>query len=142
MPEEAKVESKEGLEAFARYWYELVNYGYETGDTGPVKSVSSTDCLACQNYYKVVDDGYANNDWIAAGEIEVKDAASEYILTREGRYQALAVIQQAGMAFYGPEGLQGTDDGDDGPAVQLFEAVYADGQWNLVFLDTMKTQSP
>ena len=32
MPEEAKAESKEGLIAFARHWYELANYGYETGD--------------------------------------------------------------------------------------------------------------
>ena len=34
LPEAAKAETKEGLEAFARYWFELLNYGYETGDFG------------------------------------------------------------------------------------------------------------
>ena len=30
LPEVAKTETKEGLEAFARYWFELLSYGYET----------------------------------------------------------------------------------------------------------------
>ncbi len=32
LPEAAKAETKEGAEAFARYWYTLLNYAYETGD--------------------------------------------------------------------------------------------------------------
>ncbi len=36
LPEAAKAETKEGLEAFARYWFELLSYGYETGDVDAV----------------------------------------------------------------------------------------------------------
>ncbi|MFP5313120.1 MAG: DUF6318 family protein, partial [Actinomycetes bacterium] len=38
LPEVAKTETKEGLEAFAKYWYELLSYGYESGDTKPLSS--------------------------------------------------------------------------------------------------------
>src|SRR5918992_1141024 len=31
LPEAAKAETKEGLEAFAKYWYALLNFGFETG---------------------------------------------------------------------------------------------------------------
>ncbi|BAS13781.1 hypothetical protein AHiyo8_20840 [Arthrobacter sp. Hiyo8] len=35
LPEAAKANTKEGVEAFARYWYELLNYGFETGRLAP-----------------------------------------------------------------------------------------------------------
>src|SRR6478736_4822990 len=47
LPEAAKAETKEGLEAFARYWYELLNYAYETGDLTRISSISSATCALC-----------------------------------------------------------------------------------------------
>ncbi|MCQ2001607.1 DUF6318 family protein [Arthrobacter zhaoxinii] len=138
MPEEAKVQSKEGLEAFARYWYDLVNYGYETGNVTPVQKTSSPDCAACLNYYKVVEQGFIGNDWIVQGQIDIQDAYSEFVLTPQGRYQVLVVLQQKDMEFHGPSGIQSIDDGDAAPAAQLFEASYAGGQWTLIFIDTIK----
>jgi hypothetical protein len=40
LPEVAKTETKEGLEAFARYWFELLSYSYETGDTKQLEAAS------------------------------------------------------------------------------------------------------
>ncbi|MCC3302800.1 DUF6318 family protein [Arthrobacter sp. zg-Y895] len=142
MPEEAKVQSKEGLEAFARYWYEAANYGYETGDVGPVQAISSPDCTACLNYYDVVDQGFVGEDWIAQGQIDVQDALSEFVLTPQGRYQVVVMLQQEDMEFYSPSGIQSVDDGDAGSAAQLFEAGFVEGQWTLFFIDTMQTNVP
>src|SRR6478736_5308400 len=47
LPEAAKAETKEGLEAFARYWYSALSYAYETGDMGPLDSVSAPTCASC-----------------------------------------------------------------------------------------------
>ncbi|MCQ1950931.1 DUF6318 family protein [Arthrobacter sp. zg-Y859] len=138
MPEEAKVESKEGLEAFARYWYEAANYGYETGDVGLVQDISSPDCTTCLNYYEVVDNGYRDNDWIANAKITVQGAHSDYVLTPEGRYQALAQFQQEAMEYHGPEGLQGSEDADLTPSVQLFEATWVGDNWVAVNIVTIK----
>ncbi|MCC3291902.1 MULTISPECIES: DUF6318 family protein [unclassified Arthrobacter] len=138
MPEEAKVQSKEGLEAFARYWYEAANYGYETGDVGPVQAISSPDCTTCLNYYEVVDNGFRENDWIANANIDVRDAYSDYVLTPEGRYQALAQFTQDAMEYYGPEGLQGNEEADVAPSVQLFEATWNGDKWVAMNIVTIK----
>ncbi|WP_312180502.1 DUF6318 family protein, partial [Arthrobacter sp.] len=84
MPEEAKVESKDGLIAFARYWYDLANYGYETGDVEPLKAVSGPDCTDCTRYLDVVADGFTGSDWISGAKINFQDADSAYVLTPEG----------------------------------------------------------
>nr|WP_304659957.1 DUF6318 family protein [Arthrobacter sp. zg-Y1116] len=137
MPEEAKVESKEGLEAFARYWYEAANYGYETGDVGQVQEISSPDCTACLNYYDVVSRGFVDDDWMANSAIEVLDVHSDFVLTPDGRFQAIVYFQQEAMEYYGPEGLQTMGEPD--PAVaQLLEAVWTDNQWNAVALVTIQ----
>ena len=47
LPEVAKTETKEGLEAFAAYWFEQVNFAYESGDVTGVQAVTSQICVFC-----------------------------------------------------------------------------------------------
>jgi hypothetical protein len=47
LPEAAKANSKEGLEAFATYWYQALSYAYETGDTTIVSQLSGSNCVFC-----------------------------------------------------------------------------------------------
>ncbi|MDK1328390.1 DUF6318 family protein [Arthrobacter sp. zg-Y1143] len=137
MPEEAKVESKEGLEAFARYWYEAANYGYETGDVGLVQAISSPDCVTCQKYYEVVENGFKDSDWMANAAIEVLGVHSDFLLTPEGRYQALVHFRQDKMEYYGPEGLQTVGE-PDAAVVQLVEAIRLNEHWQVVNIATIK----
>ncbi|MDN3905393.1 DUF6318 family protein [Arthrobacter sp. YD2] len=138
MPEEAKLESKEGLEAFARYWYEAANYGYETGDVSLVKAISGPECQTCQKYYDVVLKGFIDGDWMAKSQIDVQDAYSDFILTPENRYQALVQLEQDDMEYYGAEGHLGTTERRTQPSVQLVEATYSDGEWIAVNIATIK----
>ncbi|MCQ2001609.1 DUF6318 family protein [Arthrobacter zhaoxinii] len=138
LPEEAKVASKEGLEAFAQYWYEAANYGYETGVVGLVQAISTPDCEACLNYYRVVERGFSEDDWMAESDIEIMDVHSDYVLTPEGRYQALVLLRQEAMEYYGPEGLQYKGEPDTHVA-QLFEAVWMEDHWVAANIATMKT---
>src|SRR5687767_13748560 len=39
--------TKEGLEAFAKYWYALLNFAFETGNLKPVKSITGASCAMC-----------------------------------------------------------------------------------------------
>ena len=129
MPEEAKVQSKEGLEAFARYWYELVNYGFETGDTEPIRAISGPDCAVCKNFYEMVDSGYSNDDWIDGGKITLQGVDSEFVLTPENRYQVLVQNTQAALNYYGPGTLYGVRGGYSDSAVQMIEARYTAAGW-------------
>ncbi|MSR98338.1 hypothetical protein FYJ28_05805 [Arthrobacter sp. BL-252-APC-1A] len=138
MPEEAKVESKEGLIAFARYWYELVNYGYETGDVEPVRAVSGPDCTDCNRYFDVVQRGYRDEDWMAGAMIDFRSVHSDYVLTPDGLYQVLIQFTQEPIEFFGPEGAEyGVDPGSDAPVVQILEARFQDEKWVVAQLSSM-----
>ena len=137
MPEEAKVESKEGLIAFARYWYEAAAYGYETGDVGPLKAISGQDCTACNGAYSTLATWFEGDGWAAGGQIEVTSAASEYALTESGNRQALVMFKQVPIDVHGPDGLIRTV-GQGDIYVQLMDANYLDGSWVAMDVVTMK----
>ena len=130
MPELAKQESKEGLEAFAEYWYSLVNYGYETGNPEPLKEVTGTECSVCENYYSSLVSGFDDQDWMAGSAVRVRDVHSDFILTPDGRFQVLIQITQDDLEYYGPGGIDyGPTEGIVSPIVQLIEASYQNGTW-------------
>ena len=129
MPEEAKVESKEGLEAFARYWYDLVNYGYETGDVEPVKQVTGESAFAAASYYSALEDGYAGDDWMGGAEVSVISAISPYVRTPDGRFQVVITFEQESLEYYSSEGAVEVITPSVNPGKMLIEATYSDGGW-------------
>ncbi|MBP3043826.1 hypothetical protein KKR91_04295 [Arthrobacter jiangjiafuii] len=130
MPELAKQESKEGLEAFARHWYALINYGYETGEAGPVKAVSGESCNICANYYPQLETAFVDDDWMGGGQVETRSVKSDFVVTPEGRYQVLIQISQQSMDFYSPGEYLGTREISSlDLGVQMIEATYRDGEW-------------
>ena len=129
MPEEAKVESKEGLIAFARYWYELVNYGYETGDVEPVKAVSGPDCFACQSFYRGMSDVYGTGGWIQGGQIEIITLDSEYQLTSQDRRQVLVSVKQRDMIYWDEAGNADRRPGDEISFLQIMEISFTSDGW-------------
>ena len=138
MPEEAKVQSKEGLEAFARYWYEAANYGYETGDVSLVRAISSPDCMTCTKYYEVVENGFKDGDWMAKSQIEVQGVHSDFVLTPENRYQALVQLRQDDMEYYGSGGQhQGTTESRPLSSAQLVECTHDGAGWIAVNITTI-----
>jgi hypothetical protein len=46
-PALADKNTKEGLEAFTKYWFSLLNYGYETGDLTPWSALTANSCAFC-----------------------------------------------------------------------------------------------
>src|SRR6476661_3477074 len=70
LPEAAKAETKEGLEAFARYWFELLSYGYETGDTSRLDDFTSTECRACEQAKTVITGWHTDGRWLVGGRTQ------------------------------------------------------------------------
>ena len=139
MPELAKQESKEGLIAFAEYWYALANYGYETGDPEPIRAVSAETCFSCISYYRVLGNGYADDDWMLGAQLHVQDVSSNFVITDEGAYQATTLILQDEVHYYGPEGYLGSNTGNSTPGVQLMEAVFTPtAGWYVVTFETIE----
>ena len=130
MPELAKQESSEGLREFARYWYALLNYSFETGNVDSLKQVSGADCVLCKRAYEMLDIGYENEDWILGGKFVVHGTQSNYVLTSRSQYQVLAHVEQDAIEYRGPEAkVYETDEGLSADTVHMLEAAYVDNGW-------------
>src|SRR6476661_1656007 len=78
LPEAAKAETKEGLEAFARYWFVLLNYGYETGDLSGINSISSPSCALCGKVFPGIQKWNVEGRWIVGGTVTVHAVQSTF----------------------------------------------------------------
>ena len=70
-PAEMSKGDKAGAAAAARYYLNLGSYAWNTGDTGPLKSISDADCVYCRSEYTHIDEFYAHGYWAAKGYTNV-----------------------------------------------------------------------
>ena len=70
-PEEMSAGGEAGAKATARYYLKARAYAWNTGDTGPLKSISEESCTYCQNAITKVEEFYAHGYWAAKGYTDV-----------------------------------------------------------------------
>jgi hypothetical protein len=70
LPEVAKTETKEGLEAFVRYWYAVLNYAFETGKTEKLVEISGPGCVFCAGLKDGITEAWGEGRWVSGGKIE------------------------------------------------------------------------
>lgn len=92
LPAVAKTQTKEGLEAFTRYWFQVLSYAYETGDIKPLKSVSDPGCVFCNGLIKNVSNAWSEGQWISGGKIQTP-AITAQVLENEPWQATIQVIQ-------------------------------------------------
>lgn len=71
MPPEARELTAAGAEAFVRYWFHLVNYGYASGDTSLLRSVSAESCQTCASTIETIENQYASGGSFRGGQISL-----------------------------------------------------------------------
>lgn len=67
MPEEAKQETEAGAQAFLDYYADISWYALQTGDTEPVREVTSVHCTKCNEEFGRTEQIYSSGEWIAGG---------------------------------------------------------------------------
>ncbi|MCY1675723.1 DUF6318 family protein [Pseudarthrobacter sp. SL88] len=77
LPEVAKTETKEGAEAFTKYWFSVLSYAYETGDTVELSGLSKPECNFCQGLVTDIEAAWAEDKWISGGQIEIPAATAK-----------------------------------------------------------------
>jgi hypothetical protein len=100
LPEEAKKETKEGLEAFAKYWFVELNYAYETGDVRGFQNVSSASCKYCTNLLQSLRSGYESGRWVTGGKIQTPSLETDFVLAADGKYQVFVQVQQHEIRYF------------------------------------------
>ncbi|MFF1253577.1 DUF6318 family protein [Pseudarthrobacter sp. NPDC058329] len=106
LPEAAKTETKEGAEAFTRYWFEQLNYAYQTGDIRGVQAVTSPSCEYCGNITDSLTTNYQENRWLAGGRITVPAATTTFERSPDGNYQVVIQVLQDTISYHQANGSE------------------------------------
>ena len=128
MPELAKENSRAGLEAFIRYWFQLLSYAYETGETNAVTEHSSMTCVLCTHLVKSINANYMDKHWLVGGTLQTPvvdvlwDPASA---SQQGKVQ---VIQEE-IHYLDPSGMESRSANAATNDAAAFFADYRDSSW-------------
>jgi hypothetical protein len=73
MPDAAKEESQEGIAAFTKYYFELVDYTVLTYDTRPIKAVTEQTCFLCaKQLIDPADSNVGQPGWQVGGKTTLR----------------------------------------------------------------------
>jgi hypothetical protein len=135
LPEEAKAETKEGLEAFARYWFSTLTYAYETGDIEPLDSISSPACASCGRVKDVVQGWHSEGRWLAGGKMVVEGAESKFVEAGTAQYQVLIQVHQESLSYYRADKTLDEKTEPSLPVGDIMLATYGDGAWKALTVE-------
>lgn len=107
-PALADKNSKEGLEAFAKYWFQALSYAYETGDTRLMESASGPNCLFCNGLRDNVKNAWQDKKWIVGGKIQTPSIKAQFSPGKKSQQATVQVIQQE-IAIYKARGTRSQD---------------------------------
>jgi hypothetical protein len=135
LPEAAKAETKEGLEAFARYWYELMNYAYETGNLAPVSAVSGSNCASCSKVRDTIIAWNSDGQWIEGGALIVQSADTKYVRDPSGNYQVVVQYRRQAIAYHLADGSVEESSPKTSLLADIVIAKYTSGRWTAINVD-------
>lgn len=137
LPEAAKAETKEGLEAFARYWYQLLNFAYETGDLSLVKAASSQTCALCEKVFPGIEKWNTEGRWIVGSTVTVHAVQSTFVRTGDGDYQVAIQSQQTAGSLKNPDGTEARAVNESGMLGDILVARHVSGSWTVKNVDRL-----
>jgi Family of unknown function (DUF6318) len=129
LPEAAKAETKEGLEAFAAYWFKLLSYGYETGDASRLEALTSPACSSCERAKAVLSGWHEGGRWLVGGKMETPSSSTTFRVARDGNYQVAIQGSQSALSYYNADGTLHRADPRPDDTGNLMLAVFKDGSW-------------
>ncbi|WP_458113383.1 DUF6318 family protein [Arthrobacter sp. R1-13] len=139
MPEAAKAETKEGLEAFAKYWYALMNYAYETGNLEPIKSLAApaSSCAMCDKIFPAVEKWNSEGRWVEGASIEVHALQTKFTQTPSGEYQVAIQSQQRAGTLRNADSTVGQTVEETSMLGDLLIAKFVSGEWLVTNVDRL-----
>lgn len=135
LPQKAKEFSKEGLIAFAKYWYSTLGYAYETGSMTPLQEISDPSCSSCQRVKVSVDEQYGDGGWLVGGRMVIHQSSSTFNEMADGTYQAVLTIQQNKVTAYAIDGTVDSESDQSIARPDIVIAKFSDGQWTALRIE-------
>ncbi|TSE16774.1 hypothetical protein B1A87_013985 [Arthrobacter sp. KBS0703] len=136
-PALADKNSKEGVEAFAKYWYALLNYALETGNLKPVRGITGPSCALCSKIFPGIEKWNKDGKWIVGAGIQVRAVQSAFVRTSSGEYQVAMQSQQSAGSLRQADGTVGQTVTESPMLGDLMIAKYVDGRWKANNVDRL-----
>lgn len=131
MPELAKTETKEGLEAFTRYWFDLLNYAYQTGDVAGLESVTNPSCDYCSKLTTSLTTNYQGDRWLAGGKITTPASTTSFERSSDGNFQVILQVLQTPISYYETGGKEFRAASNGSNTGNVLIADFVDGAWRV-----------
>ncbi|MFE4230583.1 DUF6318 family protein [Arthrobacter sp. NPDC056886] len=138
LPEAAKAETKAGLEAFARYWFEQLNFAYETGTSSGLDSVTSAGCEFCSRITGSLRTNYEGGRWLAGGHIVTPSISTTYEAQSDGEYQVAVQVQQAKITYFDTDGTEFRPPTPPSDTGNVMLAAFKNGAWQITALHPLR----
>ncbi len=132
-PLEADARTQEGLDAFTRYWFELLSYGYESNDWTPLQAVTDRGCDTCTNVIGEVRKHYESGGWITGGRITVNSISTTGEPGAQGPVSSNVELEQAELKYLDQSGREAAVSDALPPTRSVTIAVHKNNRW--VMLD-------
>lgn len=106
LPEVAKTETKEGAEAFTKYWFEVLDYSYQTGDVSNLQKITSPNCDYCSKLTDSVTTNYQGGRWLAGGKFTTPAVSTTFEKASDGNFQVILQVLQTPINYYESAGKE------------------------------------
>ncbi|NYD78996.1 hypothetical protein SAMN05216555_101223 [Arthrobacter cupressi] len=132
-PALADQNSKAGLEAFTKYWFALLDYGYATGDLKTWISLTGPNCEFCSELKEAIDSVYSSKEWMTGGKLTTPSVEAKWKAGAATQGVAVQVIQAEIKYFNakGPVDRELTPESNSGVALI---AEFRGGAWKAISL--------
>jgi hypothetical protein len=134
-PALADKNTKEGLEAFTKYWYELMGYAYETGKLKPVDEVTSAACASCGRVRPTIQSWNSEGRWIEGGRFEIFDATTKFRPDANGNQQVFVQYHRIAVNYRQANGTIKQAFQRTNLLADIFLAKYQDNGWFVTNVD-------
>ncbi|MFH5880191.1 DUF6318 family protein [Arthrobacter sp. NA-172] len=106
LPDAARANSKEGVEAFTAHWFRAMSYAYETGNVGPLGKITGVNCEMCEGVKRVVPMAYARDRWLSGGVFSTPSVSSTFKPQPDQSIPVIVQVIQSKIHYWGPDGTE------------------------------------
>jgi hypothetical protein len=137
LPEVAKTETKEGAEAFAKYWFSVLSYAYETGDVALFESIEPPSCAACQKVKEVIRDWHSEGRWLIGGTLTTPVAETTFVQDEDGKYDVAVQVRQEPLSYMRADGSVARTDPQKPDQGNLLILTRDNNEWSVIELGSI-----
>ncbi len=131
-PAEMSKGDEAGAAAAARYYLNASSYAWNTGDTGPLKSISDEECAFCWDQRSKIEEFYAHGYWAAGAHSSITNTQA---IEREGsNYEGDVYLVQFRIDEHLAEGYtsNGFQESQSRDTVIIFRVGWNGSNWRVL----------